>query len=45
MIGGTSENLWKKYPEARRGPRLDLSWGWEPHWTFTEIPPAAATER
>ena len=38
MVGGTSEQLRQKYPEARRGPRLDLSWGWEPHWTFAEIP-------
>jgi dipeptidyl aminopeptidase/acylaminoacyl peptidase len=38
MVGGTSEKLRKQYPEARRGPRLDLSWGWEPHWTYAELP-------
>jgi Tol biopolymer transport system component len=32
MIGGESARLMKTYPDARRGPRLDLSWGWEPHW-------------
>jgi len=34
MVGGTSEKLRKRYPRARRGPRLDLSWGWEPHWKY-----------
>ena len=38
MIGGESPRLRKEYPDARRGPRLDLSAGWEPHWTFAEIP-------
>jgi Tol biopolymer transport system component len=37
MVGGQSESLLKKYPGACRGPMLDLSWGWEPHWTYTEI--------
>ena len=37
MVGGESEKLWKEYPHARRGPRLDLSWGWEPCWTYREI--------
>jgi Tol biopolymer transport system component len=26
-----------RYPEAKRGPRLDLPRGWEPHWTYTDI--------
>jgi len=39
MVGGQSDSLRKKYPEARRGPMLDLSWGWEPHWTYAEITP------
>ena len=28
----------ENYPSARRGPLLDLSWGWEPHWTFASNP-------
>jgi Tol biopolymer transport system component len=41
MVGGASEALKQKYPKARRGPRLDLPMGWEPHWTFAEIPDAS----
>jgi Tol biopolymer transport system component len=41
MIGGPGETLARTYPGARRGPMLDLSWGWEPHWTYAEIPSAA----
>jgi Tol biopolymer transport system component len=26
---------------SRLGPLLDLSWGWEPHWTYAEIRPPA----
>jgi Tol biopolymer transport system component len=36
MIGGQSPALRKQYAEAKNGPRLDLSWGWEPHWTYAE---------
>jgi Tol biopolymer transport system component len=46
MIGGPSEALRKAYPAAHHGPMLDLSWGWEPHWTYAEIrsaPRAAPT--
>ena len=39
MVGGQSISLDKKHPGARHGPLLDLSWGWEPHWTYAEIPP------
>jgi len=28
-----------------RGPLLDLSWGWEPHWTSAEIRPPASPPR
>jgi hypothetical protein len=37
MVGGHSESLHKKYPGARSGPLLDLSWGWEPHWTYSDV--------
>jgi Tol biopolymer transport system component len=37
MVGDTSEKLRSMYPDARHGPRLDLCWGWEPHWTYAEI--------
>jgi hypothetical protein len=37
MIGDQNEILRRRFPKARFGPRLDLSWGWEPHWTFSEI--------
>jgi Tol biopolymer transport system component len=40
MAGGTGDSLAKTYPGARRGPMLDLGWGWEPHWTYAEIPAA-----
>jgi len=36
MVGGESGKLREKYPDARRGPRLDLSSGWEPCWTYSE---------
>ena len=32
-------------PGARRGPMLDLSWGWEPHWTYAEHRPTPAAGR
>ena len=34
MIGGTDESLRREFPNARQGPVLDLSWGWEPTWTM-----------
>jgi Tol biopolymer transport system component len=34
MVGGTDESLRREFPNARYGPVLDLSWGWEPTWTF-----------
>ncbi|MGC8641493.1 MAG: hypothetical protein ACP5XB_16635 [Isosphaeraceae bacterium] len=45
MIAGTSESFNRKYPTARHGPRLDLSWGWEPHWTYAEIRDASTPGR
>jgi Tol biopolymer transport system component len=44
MVAGDGKTPREKYPEARRGPLLDLSWGWEPHWTHAEIPPPAAKQ-
>jgi Tol biopolymer transport system component len=37
VVGGKSEVLRKQYPEAKDGPVLDLSWGWEPHWTSAKL--------
>ena len=37
IIGGKSEVLRKQYPQAKSGPVLELSWGWEPHWTAANI--------
>jgi dipeptidyl aminopeptidase/acylaminoacyl peptidase len=37
MVGGDSESLRAEYPDARIGPLLDLSWGWEPHWTYSDV--------
>ena len=34
MVGGTDESLRREFPNARQGPLLDLSWGWEPTWTM-----------
>ena len=40
MIGRCSGTLHAGYPDARSGPLLDLSLGWEPHWTYSQIAPA-----
>lgn len=37
VVGGASPVLKKQYPQAKDGPVLDLSWGWEPHWTFAKV--------
>jgi Tol biopolymer transport system component len=36
IIGGKSEVLRKTYPSTHAGPVLDLSFGWEPHWTYSQ---------
>ena len=36
-IGGESEMLRKLHPHTKDGPVLDLSFGWEPHWTYAQI--------
>jgi Tol biopolymer transport system component len=37
VIAGKNESLRKAYPDANNGPVLQLSWGWEPHWTYAAI--------
>lgn len=37
MIAGTSPYLEKKYPDAKNGPVLTLTDGWEPVWTYEEV--------
>ena len=37
IVGGKSEVLHKQYPQAKSGPVLELSWGWEPHWTASNL--------
>ncbi|MGE5297078.1 MAG: TolB family protein, partial [Solirubrobacterales bacterium] len=32
MIRGDAASLKQEFPDAKRGPVLDLSWGWEPDW-------------
>lgn len=34
MINDQNKTLRKPYPNAKNGAILDLSWGWEPAWTF-----------
>ncbi len=37
MVGGSDESLGREFPNAGRGLLLDLSWGWEPHWTHGDV--------
>ena len=37
IIIGKNYALRKAYPDANNGPILQLSWGWEPHWTYAAI--------
>jgi Tol biopolymer transport system component len=37
VIVGGCVDLRQTHPDAKNGPVLDLSWGWEPHWTYAEI--------
>ncbi len=41
MVSRDSVSLRAQYPDAQRGPLLDLSYGWEPHWTYSDVIPAA----
>jgi Tol biopolymer transport system component len=44
MVGRDNESLRAEYPDARSGPLLDLSWGWEPHWTYSDVVPASSSD-
>ena len=37
VIAGKNEILRKAFPDAKTGPILQLSMGWEPHWTYAAI--------
>ena len=37
IIAGENEALRKSCPDANNGPILQLSMGWEPHWTYATI--------
>jgi Tol biopolymer transport system component len=37
IIAGKNEAMRKAHPDANNGPVLQLSWGWEPHWTYAVI--------
>jgi len=37
IIAGKNEALRKACPDANNGPILQLSMGWEPHWTYAAI--------
>jgi len=43
VIAGDSNSLHAEYPDARNGPVLDLSWGWEPHWTYSNVVPTSGS--
>jgi Tol biopolymer transport system component len=43
VLIGENAPLRKTWPQARSGPLLDLSWGWEPHWTYADIKRPGAT--
>jgi len=37
IVGGKSEVLHEQHPKAKSGPVLELSGGWEPHWTAAKL--------
>ncbi len=37
IVYGKSDILRDQYPQAKNGPVLDLSAGWEPHWTAARL--------
>ena len=43
MVGGNTESLRKEYPAVQSGPLLDLSSGWEPHWTYSDVVSASSS--
>ena len=44
IIGGASRELRALHPGARSGPVLVLPSGWEPCWTFSEVPTAVTND-
>jgi Tol biopolymer transport system component len=42
VVVGEGPAIRARFPTARSGPRLDLSWGWEPHWTSHELRSASS---
>jgi hypothetical protein len=38
MLGDESAALRKQFPTAKPARWLDLGPGWEPHWTYREVP-------
>ncbi len=44
LIGGASPALRKLHPKAGEGPVLTLPAGWEPCWTFSELPAGKPAE-
>ena len=39
IVAGSSPDLRKLYPQAKRGPVLELPAGWEPDWTAEDLGP------
>lgn len=37
VIGGASPSLRRKHPDAKEGPVMRLTAGWEPHWSFASV--------
>ena len=37
IITGASKDLRKVHPNTKDGPVLEIGFGWEPCWTYTEI--------
>ena len=44
IIGGESKELRALHPQVNDGPVLPLPAGWEPCWTFSEVPAGARAE-
>jgi Tol biopolymer transport system component len=45
IIGGESAELRALHPRVKNGPVLTLPTGWEPCWTFSEVPGGPASNR
>jgi len=44
MIGDEDAALRRRLPNASSGPRWDLGYGWEPHWTSANIFPVESPD-